>query len=147
MSQQIPEDARKDFEALVQFLMPFAEQMLRENGEFYPFAAKMTIGDELVAFEPEVESEMPDPNQVLVKIATAFQGEAKDGKIRAVGSCYNGSVGADGQDAVILMLEHLTAGDLKGHVTYKKGMLGKYSFGQLTMGRGEAKIFVNQTGH
>ena len=144
MSEQIPEDARKDFEALVQFLIPFAEQMLRENGEFYPFAAMMTTESEVVPFEPEVDSEMPDPNLVLVKIAAAFQEEAKEGRIRAAGSCHNASVGEERQDAVILMLEHVTEGAVKGYVTYKKGLFGKYRFGELTMGRGDAKIFVRE---
>ena len=37
MAEQPTPEAREDYNALLELLMPFAEQMLKKNGEFFPF--------------------------------------------------------------------------------------------------------------
>jgi len=144
MSTEISPETRKDFDNLLQLLVPFAEQMLRKHGEFYPFGAMVTTEGELSPCKTEEQSEMPDSNQVITSLVNALQNEVRNGKIRAAGTCHDGRItqGDKKQDVIILHLEHLTGSVYKGYIPYKKGMFGRLHLGQLSTGVGEVRIFV-----
>jgi hypothetical protein len=78
-------------------------------------------------------------------LVQGFQSEAREGKIRATGICYDGRIVQDGKkvDAVIISLEHVSGSATKTCVPYTKGMFGKYRFGELTAALDEPKVFVN----
>jgi hypothetical protein len=142
-SQPSPE-AREDYNALLDFLMPFAEQMLKKRGEFFPFGAAVSTTGEVGAHATCDGNETPASEEVIAMLVQGFQGEARDGKIRATGICYDGLIVQDGKkvDAVIISLEHLSGSTTKTCVPYTKGMFGKYRFGELTAGLDEPMVFV-----
>ena len=59
MSDQPSPEARQDYNALLQFLMPFAQQMLKKHGEFYPFGAAVSTDAEVVGHATHWGDEMP----------------------------------------------------------------------------------------
>ena len=144
MSTQLSPEARQDYNALLEFLMPFAEQMLKKNGEFFPFGAAVNTTGELSAAATYDGNETPASEDVIAMLVQGFQGQARGGKIRATGICYDGRIVQEGKkvDAVIISLEHVSGNASQTCVPYTKGMFGKYRFGEIIAGLGEPKIFV-----
>jgi hypothetical protein len=145
MPTQPSPEAREDYNALLEMLMPFAEQMLKKHGEFFPFGAAVSASGEVGAHATYDRNETPASEEVIAMLVQGFQGEARDGKIRATGICYDGRIVQDGKkvDAVIISLEHVSGSATKTSVPYTKGMFGKYRFGELTAALDEPKVFVN----
>ena len=145
MSAQPTREAREDYNALLEFLMPFAEQMLKKNGEFFPFGAVVSTEGEVIARATYDGNESPASEDVIALLLKGFQGEAREGKIRATGICYDGRIVQDGKkvDAVIINLEHASGGATKTCVPYTKSMFGKYRFGELIASLDDPKVFVN----
>src|SRR5579871_472572 len=123
MATQPTPEAQQDYTTLLEFLMPFAEQMLKKHGEFYPFAAVISATGEAQARAAYENEEMPEPQQVIASLTQSFQAEAREGKLRATAICYNGRIVQDGKkvDAVIALLEHASGNASKTCVPYAKG--------------------------
>jgi hypothetical protein len=87
---------------------------------------------------------MPASEDVIASLIQAFQREARDGKIRAAGICYDGRIVQDGKkvDAVIVGLEHVRGNASKTCVPYTKGKLGRVRFGEMIVTLDESRIFV-----
>ncbi len=145
MPAQPSPEAREDYNALLEMLMPFAEQMLKKHGEFFPFGAAVSATGEVGVHATYDGNETPASEEVIAMLVQGFQGEARSGKIRATGICYDGRIVQDGKkvDAVIISLEHISGSATKTCVPYTKGLFGKYRFGQLIAGLEEPKVFVN----
>jgi hypothetical protein len=137
-------EAKQDYNALIQALMPFAEQMLKEHGEFLPFGAAVSVAGDASGHMTYDGREMPPSEEVIASLVQAFQEAARGGTIRAAGVCYDGRIVQDGKkvDAVIIILEHASGNASKAFVPYTKGLFGKYRFGQLIAELEEPKIFV-----
>lgn len=144
MSAQPSPEARQDYNALLEMLMPFAEQMLKKHGEFFPFGAAVNTTGELLAAAGYDGTETPPSEDVIALLVQGFQNDARAGKIRASGICYDGRIVEDGKkvDAVIISLEHVSGNATKTCVPYTKGLFGKYRFGELTAGLDDPKIFA-----
>lgn len=98
-----------DLDALLNDLLAFAERMLREQGEFYPFGGSITADGERISVGAKGSSDHP-PSRELIEIMTdAFRRQAAEGKIRAAGICFDVRVVPPGQpdktDAIELSLE------------------------------------------
>lgn len=144
MPDQPTPEAREDYNSLLNMLMPFAEQMLKKHGEFFPFGASVSTTGEVIANATHDGNEMPASEEVIASLVQAFQGEVRGGKLRATGICYDGRITLEGKkvDAVILSLEHVSGNASKLCVPYKKGIFGGYKFGDMIAGVDEPKIFV-----
>jgi hypothetical protein len=145
MATQPTPEAREDYNALLEFLMPFAEQMLKKHGEFFPFGAAVSAQGEVEACATYDGNETPASEDVIAMLVQAFQGKVREGKIRSTGICYDGRIVQDGKkvDAVIISLEHVSGSATRTYVPYTKGMFGKYRFGELNAALDDPKIFVN----
>ena len=145
MPQQPTPEAKEDFNALLETLMPFAEEMLKKHGEFFPFGAAVNTAGEVSGHATYDGNETPSSEEVIAGLVQAFQTDARGGAIRATGICYDGRIVQDGKkvDAVIIGLEHVSGCASKTCVPYSKGLFGKYRFGDLVASFDEPKIFVN----
>ena len=144
MAGQPSPEAREDYNALLEALMPFAENMLKKHGEFFPFGAAVSTAGEVSAHATHDLNETPPSEEVIASLVQAFQSEARAGKIRATGICYDGRIVQNGKkvDAVIISLEHVSGSASKTCVPYTKGMFGKYRFGEMIAVFEEPKIFA-----
>ncbi|MGZ4973274.1 MAG: hypothetical protein ACXWDN_10975 [Limisphaerales bacterium] len=144
MATQATPEAKQDYNALLQALMPFAEQMLKKNGEFFPFGAVVSTTGEVSAQAAFEGNDTPQSEDVIASLVQAFQTQARGGNIRATGICSDGRILHNGKetDAVIISLEHVSGNATKTCVPYSKGLFGGYSFGQIVGSMAEPKIFV-----
>jgi hypothetical protein len=66
---------------LLAYCMDFAETMLRESGEFYPFGAVLSPEGAVVAVGGDDGNQHPEPQEIYRLLTEAFVSEAKSGKI------------------------------------------------------------------
>jgi len=103
-------DPKTECEMLIGALLPFAEQMLREHGEFYPYAATMSLSDECAMAAIAEDGEEPSPSELITKYKELFRSESESGEFKATAIVYMGLTMPPGkpeqQNTVICAVEH-----------------------------------------
>jgi len=90
------QEAQDDLDGLVNVVLPFAEKLLHEHGEFFPFGATVSDSGEvtMLAGKPD-NSERPSSASVIAIMVDA--GRSKREGLRAVAICAD--VRLNGSDA------------------------------------------------
>jgi len=103
---------KNDSERLMNGVLPFAERMLRDYGEFHPYGGYLRPDGELVqvgAHDPDTE--YPKAKDLIYVLRSAFQEMARDGRCKAVAIVFDVKVklsGSEGKsDAVQISLDHV----------------------------------------
>jgi hypothetical protein len=142
--------AHPDLEELLNALIPFAQEMLAKNGEFYPFGASIDAKGEVSAQAADPGEENPDSQEVIAMLVAGMREEAKRGEIRAAGICYDARVVPPGKtaktDAIACRLEHASGEAVVTFVPYRKALLGRYKYDDLFASEGEQAIFIAGAG-
>ena len=138
--------AHPDLNRLLNVLLPFAELMLSEDGEFYPFGAKMSLDGEVVNFGARVEDEEHPPSQSLIELLTQyFQQQTNEGRLLAAGICYEVRTTLPEEnrpsDAVCCSLEHLSGEAVDVYVPYERDLDGKVRYGGIFAALRTPKFF------
>jgi hypothetical protein len=84
-----PSSPRDDMDEVLNSLMPFAQQMLDQSGEFFPFAASMTANGDVAAVGADVGGGRPNPREVAELLYSGLAVQAISGEIKASGVCVN----------------------------------------------------------
>jgi hypothetical protein len=136
-------EPREEIEQLLNYLLPFAEQMLSRHGEFYPYAATMDAGGEVQAVSAAAD-EQPDVGELLLALHAELREQAAEGAIRASGIASDVTLtdpdSGEEKDAVQLELDHAEADPVDVYVPYTSGDEG-VKFGELVAASGQAPIF------
>jgi hypothetical protein len=142
--------ANPDFEELLNALMPFAQEMLAKNGEFYPFGATMASDGKVNAVSADMGEEQPETQALIDMMIQGFRQEAAAGSLRAAGICVDIRTIPPGQtektDAICARLEHSSGEAVRVILPYKKGFLGKYKYGAMFATAGPPEIFAQSGG-
>ena len=137
--------SRADLDALLNALLPFAQEALSKHGEFYPFGASMNHAGEISASMAYDGDEHPSSQDVIALLRDAFRHLVAGSEIRAAGICYDVRVAPPGSekktDAIQAELEHQDGEALDVFLPYRKGFLGRLKYGDLFAGKGELTIF------
>ncbi|GAB1509644.1 hypothetical protein [Actinophytocola sp. KF-1] len=97
------EHVQSDLDRLLNTVLPFADEMLRRHGEFYPYGAAITRdGEEQVFAADPGEAEDPNPSEVLTSLVQGMSEEINDLRAAALVS----DVTSGKTDAVMVHLEH-----------------------------------------
>ena len=135
---------QEDFDALLNFLLAFVEDMLAKHGEFFPFAAMTAADGEIAAVAVDLGEEHPASDRVIEALTDALRARALDGRVRACGICSDAIVARadlERTDAVCVTLEHEELEPVEVYLPYSKGPDG-YAFGELFAIRGERRVFA-----
>ena len=105
-----PDWIREEFDALIEFLVPFAQEMLELQGDFYPFAGYVDDSGEVCMVGAHLEDKHPDRKDVHAFLLEGFQAEASTKGYLATAICADGRAqrpdNEEVSDAVIVQLEH-----------------------------------------
>jgi hypothetical protein len=101
---------KSDVESLIDELLPFAQRMLREHGEFLPFGGNMKH-DGTIVCESAYDGREHPPSQALIDLLRAgHQERAQSGSIKACATVYDILTippgGTEKQDAIAVALDH-----------------------------------------
>jgi hypothetical protein len=129
-----------EIQELLNFLLPYAERMLNEHGEFYPYAAALDTDGELNAVGADVDDERSEVVDVLVALHQGLRERAAEGAIRATGIAAD--VTLTDPDAVQVELDHAEADAVDIFVPYETEPEG-IKFGELVATEGREPVFAH----
>jgi hypothetical protein len=135
-----------EIQEILNFLLPYAEQMLNEHGEFYPYAAALDSDGELNAVATDVEDETPDVGELLLALHQGLRERAAEGAIRASGIAADVTLtdpdSGETTDAVQVELDHADADAVDIFVPYETEAEG-IKFGELVAAEGREPVFAH----
>jgi hypothetical protein len=83
-------DPKADCDELLNFVMPFAEQMLSKRREFFPFGAAMRASGEIVPVQGRISRwRRPKSADLIRQIKDAFIDAARKGEYKATAVAYD----------------------------------------------------------
>ena len=138
--------AHPELDALLNTLLPFAQTMLHEYGEFYPFGAVMSANGEIQHIGAKMEGDDHPPSQPLIDLLTeTFRKQAAKGELRAAGICYDVLTVPPGEDlkrdAVCCALEHYLGETVDVFIPYVKVAGGDVQYGEIFASKRAAQFF------
>src|SRR5262245_16023188 len=102
--------AHPDYDDLLNALIPFAQDMLKKHGEFFPFGAAVNSEGEIELAQADDGTEQPESTELIDMLQQGFREEAERGAIRASAICMDVRIVPPGEteksDAISLHLEH-----------------------------------------
>jgi hypothetical protein len=134
------EQAQGDLDALLNAVLPFAQQTLAKYGELLPFGAAMSSHGqlELLAAEPG-EAERPRSEAVLQALYDGARNSCSTRRAFA----FVADVLVGGADAVRVELEHQEGTALVVLMPYDRSHLTKeITFGQMTGSTGHPRVWI-----
>jgi hypothetical protein len=135
---------KADCEALMNSVLPFAEQMLTTHGEFYPFGGAMRPDGQLVSIAGYEGTEHPKSVDVIALMKGAFVAAAHTGEYKATAVVYDVRVKLpsteEKSDAIAISLNHRDNYSVIVLFPYKIDA-GNLILGTALAQRGEADIF------
>jgi len=135
---------KEEIEELLNFLLPFAEQMLAKEGEFYPYAAIVDAQGEVTAVATYEGDEHPDVGDLLVTLHDQLRERAAEGAIRASGIAADVTLtdpeSGKTTDAVQVQLDHADAEAVDIYAPYER-QGDEVKFGELVAAEGREPVF------
>jgi hypothetical protein len=128
----------------------FAQQMLEEHGEFYPFGVSlredgMTMDEVYDEGDDVSEEDTPDVPEVVQRLVTAHRESAETGQLIACGTTLDVMVtdpeGND-RDAICVDVEHRGGEPIRCLLPYDIDEDGDVTYGDLVALRLEPEIFA-----
>lgn len=114
--------AQDDLDGLLNVVLPFAQQMLDQHGEFFPFAASIDNGGELaLAAGDPGQGEHPASTDVLATLVEGLRARRDD--LRTVAICAD--VRLTDSDAAQVELENREGVAIVVLLPYKKKRFGR----------------------
>jgi len=139
-------EPREEIEALLNFLLPFAEEQLTKNGEFFPYAAVVEADGDLAAVSTDPGEEDPDVGDLLLSLRAHLAEQAAGGSIRASGIAADVTLtdpdSGEVTDAVQVELDHAEGDAVDIYVPYESAGDG-VKFGELVAAHGREPIFAS----
>jgi hypothetical protein len=136
----------EEIQELLNFLLPQAERMLGEQGEFYPYAAAVESDGSIEPVAPGVDNGDPDVGDILVALHKDLRDQAAEGAIRASGIAADVTLtdpdSGETTDAVQLELDHADADAVDIYVPYVSSSDG-VTFGELVAAEGREPVFAD----
>jgi hypothetical protein len=139
--------AHPDFDRLLAELLPFAERMLLQYGEFYPFAKSMSLVGEIRDVGGWDGNEHPSSSDLIRFLVDGLRHQAELGIIRAYGICLNvrarKSEDALMTDAICCRLEHVNGEAVAVFIPYHKTPTTEVFYGNLWANLSKAEVFIH----
>jgi hypothetical protein len=142
-----PSDPRDGMDFLLNAVVPYALERLKEDGAFYPFAGKLSeSGEEVTLLGVRAGEEPTDPAAVLETSFEALAELAAAGEIRGGAVCADVRVSIpdsdEESDAIRVSIEHVGERAIDVYLPYTVDEAGELRFGELFASVGEPKIFT-----
>ncbi|ELB2939272.1 hypothetical protein QNE58_004574 [Vibrio alginolyticus] len=134
---------KEDAQHLFDSVLPFAEKMLAEYGEFYPYGAAMTLTGDVVDVSVFEGNEYPPSSEIIDLLNSAFLKAAANREYRTTAVVYDVRITLpSGQlsDAIAVNLDHISGYSIVVYLPYKK-LNQAIEYGELSIQEGRGAIF------
>ncbi|MFT2010203.1 hypothetical protein ACMA1I_16125 [Pontibacter sp. 13R65] len=110
---------KSDIEKLIGYSVGFAETLLMDSGEYYPFASKISSSGEFVSVGFSEDEEFPESQIIINALSSAFEEALNMKELRAYCIAYDVRVKnvkfSSPIDAILLSIRHE---NVEGKLTY-----------------------------
>jgi hypothetical protein len=142
--------AHPDLDHLLNVALEFAQTMLKQHGEFYPFGASMRTDGTVSMDGATTGDEKPPTQELLDVLAASYAKRANTGGLRAAAVCADVRVPPPGSetktDAIQVELEHANGEAVTVFLPYKKGWFGRVRYGNLFASARDRQFFAGAGG-
>ncbi len=139
--------SKSECENLMNAALPFAEQMLRKHGEFFPYGAALKVNGEIASVAGYDGREQPLSNDIVRLLKDGFVKAAKSGEYKATALVYGVKVVLPStgkkSDAIAVSLNHRDKYSVTVFFPYQLSN-GQLSFGDVFAQKGEADVFSSK---
>ena len=139
---------KRDAEALLNDLLPFAKTMLAQHGEFHPYGGYIKADGSIVqvgAVDPRTDT--PRATDLLEIIKAEYRIRARTGDIKATALVSNVHVMPPHQaskcDAIQVTIEHADSYCADVFLPYQVHKDGELVFGEMFAQQGERSVFLD----
>ncbi len=112
-------EVQSDIEKLIGYSVDFAENLLLDSGEYYPFGSKLSLSGKFTPVSFFDEEEYPESEKVINGLTTAFEEAFSKKEIRAYCIAYDVRVKNEkfnsSIDAIMIAIKHI---DVEGKLIY-----------------------------
>jgi hypothetical protein len=136
---------KDDATELLNMLLPFAEQMLRDHGEFFPYGGAMLPDGSMTMIGASDGTEQPKSKTLIDIMENKFREAARRGEYKATGIVYDvrttppGSV--EKTDAIAVRLDHEQGYSVVVMIPYKLVPGSDIAKGAIFATKGEGSVF------
>ena len=127
--------AHPDLDQLLNVALEFAQKMLSQHGEFYPFGASLGLDGKISMDGAATEKERPPSQALLDLLSESYAKSATAGELRAVAICSDVRLPLPGSeqktDAIQVGLEHASGEAVTAFLPYEKGWFGRIRYANL----------------
>ena len=139
-------NGKTDCEQLMNAVLPLAERMLSQFGEFYPYGGYMKPNGEIAHVGAgDEEIDRPRSKDLLYVLQDSFSEMAGKGACKATAIVFDVRVAPPGteepSDAVQVCLEHADGYSAEVFLPYRINRGGQVSFGAMFAQEGKHEIF------
>jgi hypothetical protein len=134
-------ECQSDLDALFKAALPFAQQMLAQHGEFFPYGVAMTKEGTIGMVAGYTGTEKPLSTEVLEILYEGLRSRAEENRGAAVVSDVR--LRGEGTDAIQVEVEHREGIALKLFLPYRKKRFGgKVETSEMRGEVGERRIWL-----
>jgi len=137
------QEGKAESQELMDAVLPIAEKLLTEHGEFFPYGGAMTPEGQIVDVAAYDGNERPPSSEVINMLQKAFQTAAKNKDYKATALVYDVRVQlANGEpsDAIAIALDHESGYSVVVLLPYTLNG-GQLQYGEISAQAGEGNIF------
>jgi hypothetical protein len=136
---------KDDLEKLLAAAVPFAQQMLRTRGEFYPYGATMDVNGKVSSVAGYTGNDHPESHEIIDLLKASYRRDANAGKILACALAYDVRVVPPGEtdktDAIEVDLDHRDGMTITMFYPYRIAGDKTVTFGAAFAQKGRGGIF------
>jgi hypothetical protein len=136
---------KEECEALMNALVPLAEQLLSKHREFYPFGGTMSVDGKIALGASNAGKQHPDSQSLIDVLEQGFRDGAKRHLYKATAIIVNVRTippgKTDKQDAVEVRLDHVSGYSVRVLLPYAFSKGGKLEFAPSFATRGDGRVF------
>ncbi|WP_337879447.1 hypothetical protein [Rheinheimera sp.] len=137
------QEGKEESQELMDAVLPLAEKLLSEHGEFFPYGGAMTSEGKIVSVAAYDGDEHPPSSAVIDMLHKAFHTAAKNKEYKATALVYDVRVQlANGEpsDALAIELDHESGYSVVVLLPYTLND-GQLQYGEISAQAGEGNVF------
>ena len=136
---------REDLDELLNVVLPFAQRMLGESGEFYPFGAVLTMDGKSRMISGFADADHPPSDRVIDLLVSQVREGAQRKEFRATALCSDVRIrhpdSGEETDAIEVRLEDRDGDALDVFVPYQEEESDCYVYGELLAMHAIPRVF------
>ncbi|GEO05914.1 hypothetical protein AAE02nite_35780 [Adhaeribacter aerolatus] len=103
-------EVKSDIEKLIGYSVEFAENLLLDSGEYYPFGSKISSSGKFTPVSFFEDEEYPESQKIINELTSAFEEAFNKNKVRAYSIAYDVRVQNEKynlpKDAILISIKH-----------------------------------------